>query len=168
MKITKKIISLSISALMLISFALPVCAEKKTDSVNDAPASEKVLSAAESEKSPENNEDKKFTKEDAEKVALTAAKAKYATEGVSGDIAGEATVTKMKYNKDSGEYSVTVRAKRIYKFKCDVSVKNVLGMELGVPENTEFTEQGKIGAFFGQGFEKISWFFIRILGKDEA
>ena len=115
----------------------------------------------------ETDENKLFNKDKAIKAALTAAKARFATEGVSLSVSSEAIVTKVRYDADKNSYSVTVRAQRIYKYECDISVRNVFGTELGMPENSQYTEQGKVRAFFGQLFEKAAYFFIGIFGKDE-
>lgn len=108
----------------------------------------------------------KFTKEKAGTTALTSAKAKFAIEGVSADIAEKAVITKMKYNKKSNTYSVTVRANRVHKYVCTIKITNILGNELGMPDDSEYTKHNALSGFFGQGCEKFSYFFIRLFKGD--
>lgn len=116
----------------------------------------------------DSSDDKKITTEKAIKIALAAAKAKYAIEGIPSDVTEKATVTKIKYNKGTSSYDVTVRADRVYKYTCTVSVKNFLGAELGVPENTNYIKKNAVSGFFGQLGERIAYFFIKLFRMDEA
>lgn len=107
-----------------------------------------------------------FDKNDAEKTALTAAKAKYAIEGVSTDTISTAKLTKMSYSKSDSTFKCTVRADRVHKYTCEIKVNKVLGAELALPDNTQYVEQNVVAAFFGQFFEGVAYFFIKLVGAD--
>lgn len=190
MNYTKKIISLIMALLLASSFILPAFAaedefvadvlmatpdENTTPDVDEMPDSdladtpdiaEDLIGEDDSAAAESEGSSKVLTTDRAIKVALTAAKSHFATKGISTEITKTSDVTKVKYDKKSGSYHIIIRAKRIYKYECDVVVKSFLGSELGLPENSVFTQQGKIGAFFSQGAEKFSYFFIRLFHND--
>ena len=143
MKYVKRIISLLLVLLMTFAVALPALAAK------------------------DENGKKIFTLSDAEKVALTSAKSKMILEGVPGEASNEAIITKIKYNKKDDSFSVTVRAQYINKYICTVSVSKILGNEVGFLGSSEFTQQNKVAGFFGQTFEKIGYFFIKLFKMNE-
>lgn len=162
MKNIKKIIAVCLSLLTIFTSAFFVGAAKKNKPAGVEKAVEKV------EEGNASADKKLFNKERALTAALTAAKARFAVEKIDTDTISVATVTKLKYNKKDSSFSVTVRAKRIHKYECRLSVKNFLGTEVGIPEDSTYKKQGKIPSFFGQGFEKISYFFIRLFNMDEV
>lgn len=184
MKITKKIVSLLLALTML--FAVSVTAFAAESDGNEAPdiigelagAVDGLLGSASDVADSAtgvvgdivdtltSSDKKQLTPEKASNVAMTAAKAKYAIEGISSDITKDAVVTKVKYDKSNGAYYIVIRADYIYKYECKVTVTSILGNELGVPEDSIFTEQGKVAGFCGQIFEQICYFFIRLVGMD--
>lgn len=166
MKKAKSLICIFIALLLTLTIFIPVFAVSEKDKSTEvpAPAPQEEGSVSDSAEKPAGK--LKVTTEKAKNIALTAAKSKYAIEGISADISDSADVTKLKYNKKSGSYAVTIRAKRIHKYTCEISVKQFLGAEIGMPENSEYVLQGKVSAFFGQGAEKFSYFFIKLFGQD--
>lgn len=138
---TKKLISVFLVVLMLLSFAVPAFAEEQTKKEETA-ASE-------------------FGFDDAEKISLTAAKSKMILEGLPNDISGKAAVTKVSYNKDTGRYKATVRAEYKYKYVCYIATNEILGKTIGFIADSEFKEQNVVAGFLGQFFEKIGYFFIK-------
>lgn len=163
MKTMKKIISVFLSLLIISTVAFSAAAEKKEKKNPD----NETQTVEEAEKSKD-TDSKKFTKEKAAAAALTAAKSRYASEGLDIDTISRAVVTKLKYSKKDSSFYVTVRAKRIYKYECQISVKNFLGAEIGLPEDSAYEKCGKLSSFFAQIFEKISYAFIRLFNMDEV
>lgn len=139
---TKKIISVILVILAIFSFASPAFAD----------SGESGQSASSSV----------FDLEDASKVALTAAKSKMILEGLSSEVSGQTVITKVSYDKANGRYKVTVRSQYKYKYYCVVAVKEIFGKEIGYIADSTFEEQNIVKGFFGQGFEKISFFFIKL------
>lgn len=160
MKSIKRITAVFLSLLTILASVFFVDAAKENKPAGEEKAVEKVEESVASV-------DRKFDKERAVTAALTAAKARFAVEKIDIDTISTATVTKLKYNKKDSSYSVTVRAKRIHKYECRLSVKNFLGAQIGLPEDSTYEKCGKVSSFFGQGFEKISYFFIRLFNMDE-
>lgn len=173
MKKTKSLISVFIALLLTLSICTPALAasdskDTATESFVEAiaPTPQQENETSDTETVSASDQNLKVTAEKALNLALTAAKSKYAIEGVSGDVAAKAVVTKLKYNKKSGSFAVTIRADRVNKYTCDISVKKFFSAEIGMPENSEYVHQGKIAAFFCQGAEKFSYFFIRLFKQD--
>lgn len=138
MTYAKKILSAFLVVLMLLAFLIPAFAAK------------------------DENGKKIFTLDDAQTVAITAAKSKMILEGVSGDESKDAAITKIKYNKKDDSFTVTVRAQYVNKYVCTISVSKIFGNEVGYLGDSEFTKQNKVAGFFGQSFEKIGYFFIKL------
>lgn len=168
MKLIKRITAVLLTLLLAFSFVLPAFAAEPEDKEDTALLSSQADDFVDDPESSENDasDDTVLTTEKAIKVALTAAKARFAAEGISTDISKTADVTKVRYDKKTGTYHIIIRAKRIYKYECNVAVKTLLGTQLGLPEDSVYTEQGKVASFFSQGAEKFSYFFIRLFGKD--
>ncbi|MDD6021827.1 MAG: hypothetical protein ACI4GA_05285 [Acutalibacteraceae bacterium] len=143
---TKKIVSVFLALLMLLPLALPAFAE------GDETASQTEKTQTQSSE---------FCYDDAEKIALTAAKSKMILEGLPNDITGQTVVTKVSYNKDTGRYKATVRAEYKYKYTCYIATNEILGKTIGFLVDSEFDEQNVVIGFFGQLFDKIAYFFIK-------
>ena len=139
---TKKIISVFLVILALFNLSVPAFAEGENDAQQ---ASSSV-----------------FDLEDASKVALTAAKSKMILEGLSSEVSGQTVVTKVSYDKANGRYKVTVRSQYKFKYSCVISIKEIFGKEIGYIADSTFEEQNVVKGFFGQGFEKFTFFFIKL------
>lgn len=144
---TKKLLSLTLTLLMLFSFMLPAFAET---TVADTTA------ATETE-----NKEEGFNYEDAARTAVTAAKSKFIIDGLSNEEASLAQVTKMSYDEGENTYNVTVRSGNKHKYTCTVSVGNVFGKELGFVGDGEHIQQNAVWGFICKQFEKLSYFFFR-------
>ena len=138
---TKKIISVFLVILTMFSLAVPAFAE-----------SEDTAQSASSV----------FDLEDASKVALTAAKSKMILEGLSSDVSGQTVVTKVSYDKENTRFKVTIRSQYKFKYSCVIAVKEIFGKEIGYIADSTFEEQNIVKGFFGQGFEKVTFFFIKL------
>lgn len=136
----KKVASVFLALLMVLSLAVPAFAadEKKSDASASG-----------------------FGFNDAEKIALTAAKSKMILEGLPNDITGQTVVTKVSYNKDTGRYKAIVRAEYKYKYTCYIATNEILGKTIGFLADSDFDEQNVVRGFFGQFFEKIGYFFVK-------
>ena len=144
---TKKVISVFLVILALFSLSVPAFAESED---NAQQASSSV-----------------FDFEDASKVALTAAKSKMILEGLSSEVSGQTVITKVSYDKANDRYKVTVRSQYKFKYSCVISIKEIFGKEIGYIADSTFEEQNAVKGFFGQGFEKISFFFIKLFKMTE-
>ena len=171
----KRFISLILSVILIFTISLPVFAAEEPVDVqaeSDSKSTTSVLgSLADGFSDALGNAlsasaGKKFDAEKAVNAALAAAKSRFGTEGVSSDIVTKAVVSKMKYSKSAGSFDVTVRAGFVHKYTCTLTVKTFLGAEIGMPDDSEYTRQGIIPAIIGFGFEKVSYFFIRLIGAD--
>ncbi|MBR2316194.1 MAG: hypothetical protein IKA56_06070 [Clostridia bacterium] len=146
---TKKLLSLTLTLLMLFSFMLPAFASGDTTAADTTAATEA---------------DKKgdaFNYEDAGRAAVAAAKSKFIISGLSAEEANLAGVTKMSFDEDENVYTVTVRSGNKHKFTCTISVSKVFGKELGFAGNGEYAEQNVVWGFICKQFEKLSYYFFK-------
>ena len=138
---TKKIISVFLVVLALFSLSMPAFAES-----DDAKAASSSV----------------FGFEDASKVALTAAKSKMVLEGLSSEVSGQTVITRVSYDKKNDCYKVTIRSQYKFKYTCVISIQEIFGKEIGYIADSAFEEQNIVKGFLGQGFEKFTFFFIKL------
>lgn len=146
---TKKLLSLTLTLLMLFSFMLPAFATGDTTAADTTAATEA------------DKKDEGFNYEDAGRAAVAAAKSKFIIDGLSAEEANLAEVTKMSFDEEENIYSVTVRSGNKHKYTCTVSVSKVFGKELGFAGAGEHVEQNVVWGFICKQFEKLSYFFFK-------
>lgn len=138
---TKKILSFTLTILMLFTFMLPAFAtEAATDTKEEAD---------------------KFTYLDAERSALASAKSKFIMEGLTNEEAAGAVVTKVGYDKETELYSATVRVGNKHKYTCTISVSDIFGKELGFVGDGVYVQQNAVWGFICKQFEKLGYFFFK-------